>query len=297
MFDEIGLAYPPHKYGEQVHDARRLRGRLELRHGAQLAKMLTVDKNGKDATQEGFDPDQDRPVGLRAPARRPARPGCLFGAGSSWPERTARRPDPDAWAAAWKYLQRDLDGPHDHDQPSSRDRRSTRRIPVLLRQGRDERQLPVVDLRPRRAEGDWDIAALPSYNGKTTAAFNADTFRILKDTKHPDEAFTVLTYLLGDASARAARDLRRHAGPDRRAGRVLRRARTQSLHPEADWQVAIDGVQFADNPNFEASMPNYNESLASAGASTRPGGDRPGPGHGPGVQTLQDRAPGGLGQA
>ena len=33
---------------------------------------------------------------------------------------------------------------------------------------------------------DWDLAAIPSYNGKMTAAFNADTFRIMKDSKHPD---------------------------------------------------------------------------------------------------------------
>ena len=33
-----------------------------------IAKMLTVDKNGKDATEAGFDPQNDRPVGLRAAA-------------------------------------------------------------------------------------------------------------------------------------------------------------------------------------------------------------------------------------
>ena len=42
-----------------------------------------------------------------------------------------------------------------------------------------------------------------------------------------------------------------------------------------DWQVAIDGVEFADNPNFEAWMPNYQESFASLvsvhlGAADRP---------------------------
>jgi hypothetical protein len=28
-----------------------------------------------------------------------------------------------------------------------------------------------------------------------------------------------------------------------------------------DWQVAKDSVQYADNPNFEAPMPKYNETL------------------------------------
>ena len=30
-----------------------------------------------------------------------------------------------------------------------------------------------------------------------------------------------------------------------------------------NWQVARDGVQFADNPSFEAWMPNYQEAFAS----------------------------------
>ena len=44
------------------------------------------------------------------------------------------------------------------------------------------------------AGDNWDIAAVPAYNGTQTAAFNADTFRIWKDTKNPDAAFQVLTY-------------------------------------------------------------------------------------------------------
>jgi hypothetical protein len=28
-----------------------------------------------------------------------------------------------------------------------------------------------------------------------------------------------------------------------------------------DWKVATDGIQYADNPNFEAYMPAYNQSL------------------------------------
>ena len=32
---------------------------------------------------------------------------------------------------------------------------------------------------------------------------------------------------------------------------------------DVDWQVAVDGVQFADSPSFEAWVPNYQESFAS----------------------------------
>ena len=35
---------------------------------------------------------------------------------------------------------------------------------------------------------------------------------------------------------------------------------------QVDWQVAVDGIQYADNPNFEAPMPAYNESLGLVGS-------------------------------
>ena len=134
---------------------------------------------------------------------------------------------------------------------------------------------------------------------RSTAAFNADTFRILKDTKHPDEAFEVLTYLLGDASRRPARRVRRHARPDGRPAGVLRPARTRRSPRQPDWQVAIDSIQFADNPNFESFMPAYNETLGlvGSGGKYRPAGRPRGPRHGRGVRGPARRDPGDLGQA
>ena len=69
-----------------------------------VAKILTVDKNGKDATQAGFDPDEHRPVGLRAPARRPARHGRLLRRRHARGGRRQDRPDPRRRGRPrWKY--------------------------------------------------------------------------------------------------------------------------------------------------------------------------------------------------
>ena len=119
-----------------------------------VAKLLTVDKNGKDATQAGLRPEEHRPVGLRAPARRPARPGRLL-------RRRARcaggrrqdRPDPRRLEGGLEVLLRracgrttsSMTGPQSPEQGHQ-----PRGLPVLHRQGRDERELPVVDLRRRR---------------------------------------------------------------------------------------------------------------------------------------------------
>jgi multiple sugar transport system substrate-binding protein len=114
------------------------------------------------------------------------------------------------------------------------------------------------------AGSDWDLAPAPSYQGTTTAPFNADTFRILSDSKHPKEAFEALTYLLGEGSA----DLLTAYGgmPARTADQpaFMQGLETQFPHG-ADWQVAVDSIEYADNPNFEAYMPAYNETLDRLG--------------------------------
>ena len=128
---------------------------------------------------------------------------------------------------------------------------------------------------------DWDLAAIPSHNGKVTAPLNADTFRILKDTKHPDEAFEVLTYLLGEGSEQLlgiyggmpARPEEQDAffeklGQRRTTGR-------SSSRQGVDWQVAKDSVQYADNPNFEAFDAEVQRDPGPPRPSTRPSGWAP----------------------
>ncbi len=114
------------------------------------------------------------------------------------------------------------------------------------------------------AGDDWDLAAIPSHEGTTTSPLNADTFRIHKDTEHPAEAFEVLTYLLGDASDEL---LGIYGGmPARTADQdAFFETLAEQFPQEVDWQVAKDSVQYADNPNFEAFMPKYNQTLDALG--------------------------------
>jgi len=108
------------------------------------------------------------------------------------------------------------------------------------------------------AGDDWNMAATPSYQGQTTAAFNADTFRILKGSKHPDEAFKVLTYLLTNQDL-----LKLYGGMP--AVESKQDAFLQGLQADykqkIDWNVAKQGVAFADVPNFESYTPAYNQTL------------------------------------
>ena len=104
---------------------------------------------------------------------------------------------------------------------------------------------------------DWNMAATPAYKGKTTAAFNADTFRILKSSKNPDQAFEVLQYLLDqlrNCSSSTAGPL-----PSSRSRTRTSRRSSSAYSQKPDWKVAKEGINFADVPNFEGFMPAYNQ--------------------------------------
>jgi multiple sugar transport system substrate-binding protein len=112
---------------------------------------------------------------------------------------------------------------------------------------------------------DWDIAVVPSYNGVYTAKLHGDTFRILNTTAHPEEAFEVLTYLLGEGSAQL---LQVYGGmPARPAEQEAFFASLDERYPQdVNWQVAIDSLAYADTPTHEYNMPNYLKAKDRIGA-------------------------------
>jgi multiple sugar transport system substrate-binding protein len=266
LFEEANLSEPPHKYGDQYKMPDGTMVDWTYDTAREIAKKLTVDKNNNDATQAGFDPKKISQWGLELQRDDLRGMGAYFGPGSLVGSDGKTATIPDAWKAAWTYYYDSIWTDHislTGPQFESKDINPSDYPFFAGNTAMSENFLwstyGVGDL------DDWDLAAVPSYNGTATAAFNADTFRILKDTKHPDEAFTFLTYLLGDASS----DLLTAYGgfpartADQAAGITALQAQFKNT---VDWQVAVDGVEHADKPNFEDFMPAYNESLGLVGS-------------------------------
>jgi multiple sugar transport system substrate-binding protein len=232
----------------------------------QVAKLLTVDTNNKDATQAGFDPKKIAQWGLELQRDDLRGMGAYFGPGSLVGS-DGKAAIPDAWKAAWTYYYNaiwtdhvSLTGP----QFESKDI-NPKDYPFFNGKTAMSENFLWSTYGVGDAGEDWDLAAIPSYNGTATAAFNADTFRILKSTKHPDEAFEFLSYLLGPAS----KDLLIAYGgfPARTADQADGIAALQAQFKNTvDWQVAVDGIEHADKPNFEDFMPAYNETLGLVGS-------------------------------
>jgi multiple sugar transport system substrate-binding protein len=267
LFEEAGLNPPPHTYGETYTMPDGSEVDWDYDTITEVAKILTVDGNGKDATDPAFDPTKIVQWGFE-PQRDDLRGmGAYFGAGSlaAADGTTAQIPEP--WKAAWQHWYDSMWTDHvsmTGPQFESRDL-NPEDYPFFTGNVAMSNNFLWSTYGLEGLEGDWDIAAVPSYNGQTTSAFNADTFRILKDTEHPEEAFTVLSYLLGEAAPDL---LATYGGMPARTDEqaAFFAGQDETFTQEPDWQVAIDSIQFADNPNFEAFMPAYNETLGLVGA-------------------------------
>jgi multiple sugar transport system substrate-binding protein len=265
MFSEIGLAEPPHKYGDKytMPDGTVVEWNYDTLK--QVALLLTVDKNGKDATDPAFDKNSIVQYGFE-PQRDDLRGlGAFWGAGSLVGADGKTVTIPDARTAAWKFFYDGMWGPQPFimtDPVFQSDKFGGGEYAFFSGKVAMSENFLWTTYGVANAGKDWDLAAIPSFNGTTTAPLNADTFAIPKNSKNPDTAFAALTYLLGDASDTL---LNVYGGmparPEKQQAFLDNLAKTDGFPAKVDWQVATDSLKYADNPNFESPMPQYNKSL------------------------------------
>ena len=263
LFEEAGLNEPPHTYGDPyvMPDGTEVEWNYDTVR--EIGKILTVDKNGNDATSPDFDPKHIVQWGFEPQRDDMRQTGAYFGPGRLVADDGKTAQIPDAWAAAWHYFYNAMHVDHmtlTGQQFESPDFNCCD-YPFFTGNIAMSENYLWSTYGIGDAGDDVDLGTIPAYNGQVTAAFNADTFRILKKSDHPHEAFIAMSYLLNEAAPKL---LQTYGGMPAREGE--RDAFFESLQSgfkqEIDWQVAVDGIQYADVPNFEAPMPNYNEALS-----------------------------------
>ncbi len=260
MFDEAGLNYPPLTYGEPyvMPDGTEVEWSFETL--TELAKILTVDVNGNDATMDGFDPTQIVQYGYVAQYQHPNHAGTFFGAGSPVAEDGTAQ-IPDAWQEAWQWWYDGIWG----DQPF---------IPAdAVIQSPDfgagnpfnsgKVAMAITHAWYTCCIGDagdsWDLAVLPTYSGEVHGRIDADTFRVWKGTQNPEAAFEVLAYLTGPASLKL---LETYGGMPSRVEDVQSFFDTKAgQYPFVEnWDVFTQGLAYPDVPSAEGYMPSFTES-------------------------------------
>lgn len=261
LFDEAGLPYPPQKYGEPYVDKDGNKKEWNLDTVAELAKLLTVDKAGNDATNAAFDKENIAQFGFGVQWTDFRGLATLFGAGS-FVGADGKAQFPENWKEAAKWYQKAMweDYFHPNGPNGNSDYMGQGNWFQTGHMAMDLIHMWYAGCCMGEFKGNWDTAVVPSYKGKTTAKMHADTFEIAKATKNPDATFEVLTYLLGPAAdqllpiygampARISKqaDYFKTFGEEKFPGKQI------------NWQVVVDSIQYADNPNHESFMPSFQE--------------------------------------
>ncbi len=139
MFKEAGLDEPPHTWNAEYTMPDGSKRPWDYDTVREIAKILTVDENGADATEAGFDPEKIVQWGFEPQRDDLRQTGAYFGAGSFM--ASGRQDRPDAGAVGRRveaFLRRHLDRPFQHDRPEVRDDRpqpgrATRSAPARSR--------------------------------------------------------------------------------------------------------------------------------------------------------------------
>jgi len=261
LFDEAGLAYPPHEVGEQYDGQDWTWATVR-----DLAMKLTVDTDGNDATSADFDPDNVDVYGLDAQfTENDARAwSTIFGGSGSVVAADGTTAQwPDNWRTGLQFF---YDGIwKDHFIPNQT---AVQALAAgnTFQSGRIAmdvvHQWYTCCVYPGEGETaavtDWDIAVLPvGPDGKITSKLHADTIGVLDSTANPDQAFEALSFLTKSPEliqtwgAMPAIESQRAAFFD---------GLNERFAPlEIDWNVSTLMLAYPDNPSHEAYMPNFQE--------------------------------------
>jgi multiple sugar transport system substrate-binding protein len=251
LFDAAGLPYPPQQYGGlyqgQPWDMEALR---------QLGMRLTLDANGKNATEPGFDPQQIVQFGFVPQWNEGAiNEGAFIGPGDlTGPNDEATIPE--AWKEAWRwfYQARHVDHFVPNAAYASSDAFGQGNVWSSGRAARAWTHLWYTCCFTGAQVPSWDIAVVPSCAGATTAKLHADTFAIMRGAEYPDAAFSFYLWLLQHAALRALYGGLPAIKSEQPA--YFKTLDTKFAPNQVRWQVALDSLAYADTPSHEQTLPN-----------------------------------------
>ncbi len=261
LFDEAGLNYPPQEYGAPyiMPDGSEVEWSIDTM--TEIAKILTVDSSGNDATEADFDPNSIVQFGFGQQWTDMRGALSMFGAGSVVDENDNAQ-IPDHWVAGTRWYQQAMW--EDYIYPSGPYGGSE-----ILGNGNwfesgniamAQTHLWYQGCCMGNANFDWDTAVMPTYNGEPTAKMPADTFGIMKSTRNPEATFAVLTYFLGD---HAATMTQMYGGMPARLSLqdafFSTFAESVPGGDDVNWDVVVDSMAYPDNPNHESYMPSPQE--------------------------------------
>ena len=271
LFDNAGLAYPPAMYGQQYTTADGTRVDWTWDTLASVAQLLTIDKNGRNSTQPGFDRNHIVQYGFSwGSENQPEYWGAFFRAGSELGAGGAKgnylATIPLPWKDAWQWTYNGIWGPQPYIADSTVEQSPAFGSGYTFDSGKIG-----MTIEPSRYTccfndlKTWDFAAMPTFNAQVAGRVDGETLFILKTTQHPNEAFQAMIYLettgiqkliAGTASTPPAYDAVPAIASDQQAFLNAQEAQYPWVR---NMNTLLAGLQYPDHPSAEVWVPNFQD--------------------------------------
>jgi multiple sugar transport system substrate-binding protein len=262
LFDEAGLNYPPQTFDTQYEmpDGSKVDWNYET--VAEIAKILTVDSAGNDATSADFDPKSIVQFGFNFQWAQLRLMWTHVQPEIWYDEASGKVTIPESWRTASQWIQDAVW--KDHFFPSA-----TYDASELLASGNafssGKLAMAVTPLwytcclASSVGNFEWDLAVVPqSLDGKQHVATDADTFRLTKGSANPEAAFTVLGYLLDEAVPALTAAYGAYPARPSAQGPYIE-GRNATFDWGINWDVPVASLAF-NNPStqhHESNLPNW----------------------------------------
>ncbi|HEX2991532.1 MAG TPA: extracellular solute-binding protein [Anaerolineales bacterium] len=273
MFDEAGLNYPPQVYGEKyvMPDGTEVDWNWDT--VTQIAKLLTVDVNGLNSTEEGFDPTQILQVGY-SPQWQSIQSIATFydGAAKMYSGDAPGNYEstiPDGWKEAWRWYYEGMWGEEPFIATGPLSGAPEFGNGNVFNTGKAAMGLTQTwytcclgDFRDAGLEFQMGIQPMGA-DGEVNGRIDADTFRIWKGTPHPEEAFEVLAYLITTGADKLLPVYgAMPAVPEKTEAFFEVKSNDYPFVTQESWDVFIQGLAYPDTPSSEQYHPNSIEANA-----------------------------------
>jgi len=270
LFDEAGLNYPPQTYGQKyvLPDGSEVEWSWDTL--TEIAKLLTVDINGNNSTEPGFDSTQIVQVGYVPQWQTIQHIGTLYGGAASLYTGDAKgsyvSTIPDSWKEAFQWYYDGMWG----EQPF---------MPTgplagapefdngnVFNSGRAAMALTqswytccIFDFQS--GVNEFQLAVQPmGADGAVHGRVDMDSFRIWKGTEHPAETFEVFVYLITTGGDKLLPVYGAMSADVSKAGAYLEsKAQDYPFVTTESWDVFLQGYAYPDIPSSEQYQPNPRE--------------------------------------
>ena len=281
MFDEAGLEYPPAKYGDKYKlDGKEVDWNWDT--FTEVARRLTIDVNGKNSTETGFDKAQVAQVGYSPQWQTHVLYMAAYRAGMADivdgdAKGSYKVNFPDSFKEANKWYYDGMYGEKPFAATGPLASAPEFGNGNLMNTGKSA--MALTPLWYTCCMGDFATAGMEFQigvmpvgdDGAVHGRVDADTFRIWKGSKHPKEAFVAVSYLIGPEGTRtlvvgggdvAAPYSGLPAIPEFQQPYIDSLLAKYPFTTQATWDTFLAGLAYPDAPSAEQWQPNWNEAWA-----------------------------------